>query len=586
MKKVSFSLLAMLALFSCSRDRLLKDVNLLVRTDLLVNPITIQVVDANPLNAAPDASTIDLEIVGPNRDQVFSVIGKKKPAMDGRFINLAIRKKNGPSMEKPVVFGLIARAPGYLPAVKFFNIVDTAGFRLELLPMIKKSAPPSGVTIVETTFQVNGAQGTSQPLTVATTPQNGDDEQISIEIGAGTQFFEAGSTTPLSGTAVMTVTHFSGINSKSEWIPGGPNTGQILESNGRQKKPGTTALAAPSSIDVFVGGKKVSGFSAPLVGTATVSPDFVNPTTGQPLAAGDSIPVWSYDDETGIWNDEPKDILESMPGGQLGLTFQIPHLSAWAPGWFPGQACQFQGVPILFGQPPAPIVPSPIWKVTSTIEPTEICGYGGGYFWTELTSLNGRHTFYGSWENWWNGREIDLGHWLTGGPAGQIRLKIWAGTPCSKGNVLWEAVLDPCQNQTLHIGNALPKGLEVNISVSGECTGDIIVIPTAPIFYRESGTGDDCYRLLGYIRLGTGCSGNLEKGATYDFAVFYGTMRKLADGVTIPAEDADIVVKDPVLMVNETVQIRYTGDNKEVLNFYYLNIRIPDALCAEYRKFF
>ncbi len=581
-------LVLMALVFACNKEDVTKDLVVYLRTDVLYNPISIIVEDANPANG-PITENLSISITGKDADKIFSVLGERAIKAENNVINIGIPKSYAPTADHPVSFTLKVSAPGYLSAIQNYVITDAQTFRLEQIALVNTSAPPSGVTLTNGTVQVNGEQGTLQDFSLLTAAGNGDSETLGLFIPAGTAMYEEGSTTPLSGNAVVTIVHLSSVNPDAGILfPGGKHTGtQVMAFNGTQKKPARAEPAGCMSMRIEVGGDEATTFSQPLTTTVGINSAISNPEkNNSPVAAGDSLSIWRFDENAGSWNQESRSVIQS--DGGLIVHFEHTHLSWWFAGWLPEFDCIFSPWEDIVGDGVQAATSQSTLTVHSAILPDPTCQTGGGYFFTVVRDVKTGMTYYRGYEQYFEGRVIPLHQWIPGAAAEGIRVSIYEGSTCEPGALLFETTLTGlCSDGTLDIGDALPQGLKVSLEVSGSCSGDVEIIPTLPIYYREAIPGSNpCFKLFGYVNKGTGCTGNIFKGKKYDFAVLYGDTRKYLYGITIPEENAVFKVEDTEYGFEDTIEIEYSGDNLDEMRFTFSKIGIPASLCDEFKKFF
>lgn len=583
-----FALGIFIFLAACKKENITKDLTAYLRTDVLFNPLSIMVVDAN-INNGDVPENMSISFFGPDADKIYSVLGQKTVKAEKNIINIGISKSDAPSITDPISFTMKVSATGYLTSMQNYVITDATVFRLEQISLIKKSSPPPGVSIATGNLQANGAQGTTQDFTLQTVPGNGDSEQLSLYIPAGTVMFEEGGTTPLSGNAEVTLVHLSSTAPEaSALFPGGKLTGSSVQAfNGTQKKPARAEPAGCMSMKVQIGNTEVTTFSQPLTTTVSINNAIVNPEKGDaPLTAGDSLSIWRFDESKGFWQQESRAAVANDNG--LEVSFEHTHLSWWFAGWLPEFECVFLPWENLDGSGVNAPTAQSFLTVNSDIEPDPVCLTGGGFFLTIVSDKKTGMTYYRGYEQFYKGRKIALQNWIPGTLTEGISVSIYGGSHCQSGDLLFQADLtNLCQDNTLEIGSALPHGLKINLEISGSCSGEVEIIPTLPVYYREAVPGGDpCFRLFGYVTKGIGCTGNIFKGKKYDFAVLYGNTQKYIYGITIPENDTEITVDDNEYGFKDTVKISFTGENQDELNFNFYKIGIPEVLCDEFKKYF
>lgn len=162
------------------------------------------------------------------------------------------------------------------------------------------------------------ANGTTSPLIIATraiptetfsdpagTVSTGTGSGgVELEIPSGTGLTTAAGL-PVTGALTATVTYHNPVDPSSlATFPGGMAVreqpdGTPISVGG----PASFVSGGFASIEIRDGsGNEVRNFDSPVTVTMTVPKNLGNPDTGLPIAAGDSVPLWSYDTDTGEWS--------------------------------------------------------------------------------------------------------------------------------------------------------------------------------------------------------------------------------------------------------------------------------------------
>jgi hypothetical protein len=388
----------------------------------------------------------------------------------------------------------------------------------------------------------------------------------------------------------VSVAYMSGENLETdEFFPGGNDgVGQVYELNGKPKKPSTAAVASCAVIDVYVGGVKATNFinsaNTPLVTTMTISEDIENPNNNfAKVKEGDGLSIWSMSEQKPYWQEEEFKTLTKNADGKFEVSFKHNHLSSWFAGWMIPVDCTIKSYknPIN-GQVTLPDA-NPEFEIASDLNSNSVCGTGGtGFFYTEIIGSKRGELLASGYYEYYNGRKIKLSS-IFGNGVSELSgiLKIYSGSESNKKDVLYSQNVVFCNSTKLNIGTALPKYLAIGVQVDAECANLAVVLPSAPVLFRESGEAQ--YRLLGYVNNGTGCAGNLQKGKKYDFKVAFGGIDKEAKGLVVPAQDSTVTIDYKGL--SDTIKWEYQGDNKDKIILKYQNIKIPEALCKEYEKY-
>jgi hypothetical protein len=627
MKKIFSSALAIALGFalitfvaqSCKREDIFQGTNVFIGNEILFTAVSIQAVDAD-FQSQRVPKKISVEITGRDKDKIFSPVGEKVSSSDGTIINLAVRRSDIPTETSPLVFTVIIKAEGYLDGIRNFTIGNGKSINVTSMRLISTGAgeQPKGVTMVSQNVAVNGSTGIAQEVVLVTPKSNNrgtKTEAVTAKIKAGTRFLDKNGVA-LSGTANIRLTHFDAVSETSVMsFPGGLSADYVVDSTGKQMRPGQFITAGFIAFDMNVGGIKVDRFSEPLDMSMDISDagKILNPETNQAVKAGDSVSVWSLNETYGIWLQEQKIRIVTENGG-LKAKFSQKHLSWWNIDFLTPYLCNgfaFFGMPggFLggggpggpFGGPPAfpPMGPPSTITFHTNIQPLacsngSIVNLGTGTYYTELIDATTNIPIHSGWyENFVDGSVATVQNFIGGGmPANSLKLRIWSGSEFNLGTQLYlSSAFTLCNPVDLTF--TLPSNnnkVLIDLNVSGNCpvTGSAAtstLVPTLPIYYREDNTA--IWSLLGTVTNGKGCTSSIEKGKNYEFGIFYGTSNITTGGQfpVFPAQDSSITFTSATYTGSWSISLVYSADKRRI-NMTYLNVPLPDKLCKEYAKYF
>ena len=201
-----------------------------------------------------------------------------------------------------------------------------------------------------------GSGGVLPAITLATsdktvTSSEGKTESVGsakITIPAGTVARDAAGT-PASGALKLTVTKYANSNVNAlAAFPGGfsPN---VSDNSGTQLPGGSASASGNFVTGGFAqfnitdsSGKAIKKFDTPITLTIDLPKGSKNPKTGTTVKAGDSYPVWSFDEVTGKWVFEANgQVREKTPvsASNFEVVFQATHLSYWNLDYFESENC-------------------------------------------------------------------------------------------------------------------------------------------------------------------------------------------------------------------------------------------------------
>jgi hypothetical protein len=261
-------------------------------------------------------------VTGPDKDKFYTSIGEKKFTVVEGIIDFAVKKTDAPTEQKPLELTVIAKAPGYLRTIKTFRLTtDTTSY--QILSMVNLASPPEGVSVKTGSVTVGAGGATATSLATAGA------EPIKVEVPAGTEFKDKDGNV-LTGTAEVSLVAFDNHSETSlASFPGGLSVGKARDLSGNELGAGEFSTMGFLALDMTIGGKEVKKFSGSgITLTMDLKEGSINPETGNPVALGDTIPVWSLDETTNAWTLEVKGVVTGT-AQNMKLTYQQNHLSWW-----------------------------------------------------------------------------------------------------------------------------------------------------------------------------------------------------------------------------------------------------------------
>lgn len=333
--------LAFLVVQACGNPAdLTKDVKLSVDNDLIRIPLSIQFLDPSVTGSGESADAqrdmkdvkIKVSFVGTNLNKLYTTTGQRLTNLteiEGGQIDIAVKKTDlVDDGSNAINFSIIAEAPNYLRTVKSFSINDTIT-EFETFTMVNLTNAAQGINI-KTASNVlsvtNGAVTATRDVVVA--------DSAKVTVPAGTVLKDKNGNN-LSGNLSVRLVQFSASDLISESaFPGSLNPTNVKDENGANLGAGTFTSLGFIDLDMDVNGTPVKQFGGnPISVTINVSPNLLNPDTGNPIQIGEVIPIWSLNETTGEWQREGTSTI-SGTAANLKVTFTQTHLSSWNTGLF------------------------------------------------------------------------------------------------------------------------------------------------------------------------------------------------------------------------------------------------------------
>jgi hypothetical protein len=349
-KSMPIILIALIAFSSCNKlIDATEEAKLIIDFNLVETTIDVILVDAatgHQIGREGDLS-VNLTITGADRDAVMDITGIQPQNLtfstQRGFAGLALvpNSQYAPNVLRPVTFNIVAQLEGYISTSQ--NVVITStGRNLLQINMVAIDNPPTGVSIARESGIGNLVGGMIQSEIRVNAP--GDIARVSIP--SGTIMRDAAGNA-LSGSLNILVAHFDNtVEEAMAAFPGGLMTNvELLNGENQDGLFYSAGLVAIEITDAS--GRVATSFDDTSIElTSVVSPQTYNPETGGLVAAGDQIPVWSYDEDSGQWTEESMATIENV-NGQLQINTQLTHLSYYNFDWFWGEFC-YEGMSFLF----------------------------------------------------------------------------------------------------------------------------------------------------------------------------------------------------------------------------------------------
>ena len=343
---IGFFMIILMANQGCESFKLdPDDLELNINLDIIKTNVNLSFIDAatQQLIGEDDDTQIILTIYGDDEPCVVDPSGNRMSPYhsSGGFAVLSLDPyKAKPTPEDPVRFTVVATLDGYLSTSKLIRLNREGDFDF-LVEMVQLINPPTGVTVK----QVSNAGNTSSDGNLSARMEiKTDNDEAKFTINEGTRLVDAKGV-PLVGMLRVDFVHFDASKEESlRCFPGGLDVEVINEDGSRQEVLFVSAGFAAIEIYDQTGRKATNFQKGALALDMRIDPGILNPETGKLVAAGDKVPVWSYNDQTGEWKFESNIYVKQTPGGLIGQ-LEVPHLSSWNLDWFAGSTCT---VPIYF----------------------------------------------------------------------------------------------------------------------------------------------------------------------------------------------------------------------------------------------
>jgi hypothetical protein len=551
---------------SCSKlEDLASGTTVYIETDVLLNPLTIQIVDAHL--GIPLPADITVEVMGKDKDKIFSIMGERTLFVDtnrddevAAILPIGVRRIENFSVDNPLEFTLMIKAEGYMTAIESFSIVDETN-KMKTVRLLNLANPVQSVTKEATDF-LAPIGGLSESLQFSSS-MNNEEEMVIVDMEEGTELYDLEGN-KLSGDVHVDLIHYDIHSGEAlQLLPGGTSVANARDKQGNSLGNMTFRPMGAISLDMYVGNKEVSAFSEPIEVTFYINGDLDNIETGQKVKEGDQLEIYSFNELIAEWQMEGEVTVSKDASGNLVASYLQPHLSTWFIG--KGRGC---------GAPATKIF------VTNTDVPEDGAErfYLTALYDADTDELVSTESF-----RFFDGEDIRLVR--TSAFSAYFKIFEGATEDCFDQELFTSPVFETCDDEVFVDLTGLLNAsdfVQINVEVRGSCSTDfneLVISPTLPILYRPDGC--DTWNTLGVLLSGKGNTKALQKGEMYDFRISYRGLERCLLGLEVPANNTTIEINSPVYDFQETIEVVYDPEGKSI-DFIYTDIEVPDLACQEY----
>jgi len=503
MKKALYIAVALFSVCFTQCTKPTKDFTFSVNPKPFDHTVTMSFYDAaNPGKPPPN---ITITVTGQNANDVYEISGVKNYNVVDGILSLGLLYKANPTEGSPASFTVTATAPGYLSATIPVTIKYDQPIKLINVSMINKAQPPAGVNVQETNTPLDPSGATSTDVVIP--PPAGaapEDQVVSIDIPSGTAFKDAAGNVVTGTTLTSSVVSFNSTDPASlNAFPGGTASENIKNESGATVA-GRFRTAGFADINMNVGGTEIKTFTQPITLHMGVSSTQINPATGTLFAAGQTIPVWSYQTSTGQWSYEQVATITDNGSGGLEANFPTTHLTYYNLAVMEN-ICATSSVMFNTGLTTSETFLVDIFAANEPNIPV-VSGF--------LVQVA-------------NGQTVSFDNV----PTGNMNVKVYRNTAANSqtnftirdGNPVGTYSGALC-GSTPTITLNIPVLTPITFDIQGQCpssSANPIVRPTVDVWYRAYGSGS-AYQLLGQVQQGNFSTTNLNLNSKYDFKVIWG----------------------------------------------------------------
>ncbi len=486
-----------------------QDLTWKVNTNVYSSPVLLRFLNSDPA-ATDEPKNFAVTISGKDANKV--VVGSG--GVDFKAVNglLPIALVGGivPTPQNPVIFNVYADIPGYAPVSQAIILTDTNP-QVRSVFAVSYSKPVKGTAALVNQTSLNS--GVSSAVSMSTQTNTDMTERATVSIQEGTQMLDANGNAITSGTLQTKLIHFgTGTTSSLESFPGGLTAPDAIGKDGNPISGGVTFVTGGLlSIRMIAGGTEVKKFSKPLNVSMEVNSNVINPGTDQAVALGDSIPVWSLNEQTGQWKYESMGVVALDGNGKMSVQFQAAHLSCWNLDWWWSAFGSYQTCnnPLTVIVHADPAYCAGNFEVTLETKNNQYLG-----------ALHGTTLFNGFECTFINTPIIEQAKIvITNNSTGKVEVESVLFTPCSQGVIEVTIGVPP-----------MPDIVTVNLNVFGKCRNlNAEALINGWFYFYLPGAGPLADRVLIYVQNGKATL-KLLNGAGYTVETCYNFQDYLGTG--------------------------------------------------------
>jgi len=304
-----------------------------INFDLITTTWDVQFIDAATGQSIGfnNEDQVQVTVSGSDQKNILDLAGIRQPVFYSTKGVLALAlhpERLSPEAQDPVKFVLHARHPGYFPA-EIPVLTYKTGINPIKVYLVNRHQSPENVDILIPTMAGRLVDGRlTDSLTIYTSAN-----MASLQMSSGTEVLD-NTGEKLDGNLTFSFSYWEGGTTNGiKTLPGG----QVASD--ASGNAGLIYLAC----GIFSGitdqnGKAASRISGKSSCTALISRTVYNPSTKTRLTAGESVPVWKMNPETGILESKGTTTLLAFQN-KLMATFEIGSPGLFILGWINGNLC-------------------------------------------------------------------------------------------------------------------------------------------------------------------------------------------------------------------------------------------------------
>jgi len=448
---------------------------LIINYDVIKTTLSITFIDAatgDPIGYY-DNNVVNVNISGKDADKILDATGATKSSFTSAsgFLGFGLDPAFTPSQANPIKFTIVAKCNGYASTSKPIAIYQESNQSI-IITMVDLNNLPDGVAPA-TDYSVFVSDSVVDADVVVKTPVSGIPGRAELTIKQGTMIKDADGNI-LTGSFTTNMVYYNNqVDEALAAFPGGLTASAELNGTTENVMFYSGGFASIEIIDVS--GTKAKTFeNNDLELMVEMSNNTYNKNTDALIKDQDTVPIWSYDLESGKWELEEWTLIEES-GGMFRTTADISHLSFFnLDWWYPlGPLFPSAGAMLRF---------STIYGIKTTLEDPDTIAL-------EITiRKKADNTFIKKYLIQAPiGEDYPIGGW----GLGNVPVILEIRSMCNL-SPQFEDIIDPSQGlYEITLQNVQSTGQTVSINFEGLCPNnpDVIIRPSTPFVYRDECNG-------------------------------------------------------------------------------------------------
>lgn len=315
------SILALLLILTgCDVSTLSDDIEDALKVSIVIPPIetsgTLQILDAQTGESI--MQRVAVEFTGPNGDLVVDqFLFEPIPVITTETGVVTFALPDGLTYSTSDPYRITARilSDGYLLAQLSFVIPEKGQYEVEA-NLVQITNPPAGVAVVSQPSGTTDNSGTTQADATVAATDNTTGSTATVSIPSGTQV-TGSSGQPLTGDITTQVVYNTAQTQQAAAVASTNTTNTTVTSADGSTQQGSFTTLGTVQVNITdASGNTAAALSQALTVGLPLPDAAINPSTGQPYAVGDVVPIFVLQEASNTWSEFASASVAGKGGGK------------------------------------------------------------------------------------------------------------------------------------------------------------------------------------------------------------------------------------------------------------------------------